>query len=147
MGLNVKNKIAMESKFITTGLSGDAVNATANGASFDRDTVQKLPEGPFEDGFLLVQLEAITGSPSAISVTLRIEDSADDSTFAAVTDLAKVEAATVNFTAVGIKTVAFRLTGLRRYVRAAVSAITLTGGSSPSVKVRALFVLTSGRQA
>lgn len=141
-----KNKALVESKHITTGLSGDGITATANGTSFDRNTVDKLPEGPWEEGYLLVELEALTGGPSSVSIKYRIEHSDDDSTFEAVTDLAKVEAVEIAFTAVGIKTLGFRLPGLKRYVRAARPTVTLTGGTSPTAKLRATFVLTSGRQ-
>lgn len=144
--LSYTNKIALESFFISSGLSGDDINNTGNGTSFDRNTVDKLPGGPYEDGFLLVEVEAIAGAPTAVSIKLRLEESDDDTIFTPVTELAKVEAGTVDFAGVGIKTLAFRLPGLKRYVRAARSTVTFTGGSSPSADIRATFVLTNGRQ-
>ena len=144
--LSYSNKIALESFFVSSGLSGDTVSATGNGTSFDRETVDELPNGPYEDGFLLVEVEAISGGPTAVNIKLRLEESADGVTFTPVTDLSKVGAETVDFTGVGIKTLAFRLPGLKRYVRAARSTVTFTGGTSPSAKVRATFVLTNGRQ-
>lgn len=146
--VTVKNKAALESRFISSGLSGDTVNATANGTAFDKNTVDLLPEGPYEEGFLLVELESVTGSPTGVNLRLRLEHSDDNSTFTPVTDLSKVEAAELVFSAATprIATLAFRLPGLKRHVRAARSTVTFTGGTSPSAKLRATFVLSAGRQ-
>jgi hypothetical protein len=146
MGVTYVSKTAIESNFLPTGLAGDAIGATANGTSHDRNTIDKLPAGPFDEAFLLLHLEAINGGPSVASVTFRIEHSDNNSDWTAVTDLATVEAATITLTAVGFKTLAVRPNGLKRYRRAVISAITLTGGSSPSLKLRAVWVLTGGRQ-
>ncbi len=144
--VNYASKTALESNFYAAGLSGDAVSATANGASLDRETVDALPGGPYPEAFLLVHVEAITGAPTAISLTFQIQHSDDNSAWTQVTELANVEATSLVVTGVGFKTLALRPPGLKRYRRAILSAITLTGGSSPSVKLRSTWVLTAGRQ-
>lgn len=139
------NKFAEESKLMSTGLSGDTVTGVANGTSIDREALL-AGNGPYQTGTLVVELEALTGSPTAVDIKHHLEHSDDNSTFTAITDTSVVSAATLDFTEVGIKTLTVRMPSLKRYVRARRGTVTLTGGTSPKAKLRSLFILTEGRQ-
>jgi hypothetical protein len=104
-----------------------AASAVTNGSAIDKALLQ------YKEGMFVFQLGAISGGPATSPVTFKIQDSADNSAWADVTDLTLVEVATKVLSAAGdIGRIAFRPKGLRRYVRL-VQTNALTGGSSPTV--------------
>lgn len=108
-------------------------SATANGTAVDKQLLQ------YSEAILVLESGAASGSPSAISVTAKLQESDDNSTWTDVTDLTKVEAASKELTAASsVLTLAFRPKGLKRYVRAVVTSA-LTGGSSPTIYVAGVF--------
>ncbi len=147
MPVTYKNRLTIEPKFLNTGLSKDDASATANGVVIDTHSVEMLANGPYAEGLLLAQVEGFTGAPTAASVKFRLEHSDDGATFTPVTASENVGAETLDFesTSPAVKTLAFRPQGLKRYLRVAVSALTLTGGTTPRAKLRAFLILDAPR--
>lgn len=109
-------------------IAATAASATTNGTAIDKALLQ------YKEGMFVAQLGAATGTPAGVSVAFQVQDSADNSAWANVTDPTLVEnAGLLTLTAVStIGRVAFRPKGLRRYVRL-VQVNALTGGSSPTI--------------
>lgn len=110
------------------GISPQAsADGTVNGASIDRTGF----------GYAVVSCDvgASTGSPTAISVTFKVQDSADGTTFADVAGTTRT--ITVNNTNDRIEV---DLRGLRQYIRA-VATVTHTGGTMPTTNIAASVVL------
>lgn len=106
-----------------------AASATANGSSVDRLGASSA---------VLVGLAgAATGTPTGVSVTYKIQDSADGSTFADVTSITDDVELTAVSSAVELDV---DLTGLRRYIRV-VATTALTGGTTPTILVAGCLIL------
>jgi hypothetical protein len=121
-----------------SALSGAATSAVTGNA------VQRVGPGyNYSSCQLVVGTGASTGSPSAISVAGKLQDSADGSTNwndvpgAAITPIvASNSQATGNFI----------LEGCASYVRVVVTP-TLTGGSSPAIPVAGCLVIGANRES
>lgn len=122
---------------VTSVAPESSVAATVNGTSIDRQAHSLA-------GCCVVHqvAGALTGAPTTTSVITKLQDSADNSTFAdykpdgvnVATNTALTAASTENSLSVD-------LTLARRYIRA-VTTIAFTGGSTPSVLVAADIVLS-----
>lgn len=128
---NVASLIAPE-----TSIVPQAATASVNGTSHDRGN-HSMPLSCA----LYTTLGAVTGSPTSFTVQSKVQDSADGTTFAdykpdgvnTAQDAAALTAAsTAQWTAVD-------LTNARRYVRA-VSTISFTGGTSPSIEIATVVI-------
>ena len=108
--------------------------ATVNGAAIDKRSVEAACGGGALEGIIVVDVGASSGSPSAISLTIKLQDSADNSSWADVTSNDIVDSAgDIVLTAESqIQTLGFRLPGLRRYLRV-VGTLAFTGGTSPTL--------------
>lgn len=111
-------------------------SSAVNGASYDQ-----LSKAPCEDAMVLIANGDVSGTPDSYSLAYKIQDSADNSTFADVSGL--TASSTANNT---VKVIAFRPGQLRRYIRV-VATPTFTGGSSPAVAVGAVLVLDRAAKA
>lgn len=113
----------------------------ANGSAIDL-LASNSPAGPYNAGLVILETGAATGGPTAQSVTVKIQESADGSTgWTDVTDLAEVEAATVVSDADNqVKTLAFYPTALKQYIRV-VATTAFTGGTTPAQPSSVLVVL------
>jgi hypothetical protein len=119
---------------VKNAVVGIDVASSKTGVIIDRDG--------FRDGILHVILDNVTGSPTAVDVTVKLQHSDTDqpADFADV-DVQGVTTVTQSLTAAGEETeLHINLEGLKRYVRAVVSA-NLTGGTSPKVNVIGTLVL------
>lgn len=113
--------------------SAIASATTVNGTGFDRTG--------FLSCVLAVNVGAVTGTPATATVAAKIQDSADNSTFADFvpnTGAASIAAQDVH-TAGGFFAVNVNLLGARQYIRAAITT-TLSGGSSPTIPAGAAIV-------
>lgn len=109
----------------------DEYTASVNGVSFDR-----MPAGEqrYESALLYGEVGDIEGAPTSFTVDYKLQDSADDTTFADVTGetLTQVTAANTS------RSKAVNLVGLRRYVRV-VGTVSFTGGTTPNAACSAGF--------
>lgn len=119
--------------------------ATVNGSAVNCLPTSGGIYGPFEEGLLVMELGAATGTPTSFTVTLTLETSADGSTnWAAVTDLAIIEAANVVGSADNtIKTLAFSPAGCKQYVRGT-AVVAFVDGTTPKVPVAVQVLLSKG---
>lgn len=118
-----------------------AASATVDGPSFDRQAQQL-----YSEAVLLVQVGAVTGSPTGTVMTFKIQESDNNSDWTDITDLQKVSAATLVLgaaNAVGRLNLSIRST--KRYVRAT-GTNALTGGSSPTAFWSAQWLLLGGER-
>lgn len=113
-----------------TGIKPTNATTTVNGTGVDR-----LAYG---SATLFAAVGAASGSPSAQSVTYKLQDSADDSTYADISTETSALAAMTADNATGQLDI--DLTGLRQYVRV-VATVSLTGGTSPAIPIAATLVL------
>lgn len=119
---------------VKNAVVGIDVSTSKTGTIIDRDG--------FRDGILHVILADVTGSPTAVDVTVKLQHSDTDqpSDFTDV-NVQGVASVTQSLTAAGEETeLHINLEGLKRYVRAVVTA-NLTGGTSPKVNVIGTLVL------
>lgn len=108
-------------------------SATRNGASIDR-------RGYFSC-VLVSHAGAVTGSPSAQTLDVKIQDSADGSTFADISTSIVTAAHTQKTTGTAeLRELNINLEGVRRYIRV-VETVALTGGTSPTFPHSACVVL------
>lgn len=107
---------------------------TVNGLVIDRKD--------FEDAMLAVSAGAASGSPSALTVNVKIQtgDAADGSGMADVAGVAITEITAVNTE----RNLAVDLLPLKRYVRA-VATVGFTGGSSPEILLAAMLTLGNAK--
>lgn len=111
-----------------------AASFSLTGLTFDRGA------GDFQSFLAGVSLGAATGSPSAVSVTAKLQESSDDSTWTDV--VADGINATVTVAVVAVNTQGFfaiDASRLKRYVRL-VFTVALTGGSTPTILMDAKFM-------
>jgi hypothetical protein len=125
-------KLDLGNKLVTTLVAGQTVTAgTLNGTGVDRRG--------YEFGAMLLTTGFTMGSPTAMTVTCTVQDSADNSTFAAFGDYS------VCITSTNVlKRINIDLNGARRYVRPTMVAV-FDGGTAPSVYLRAITVLDAFR--
>jgi len=109
-----------------------AAAGTVNGLSIDRLG--------FEDAVLLVSAGAVAGAPTAQTVDVKIQDSADGTTWVDVAGLA-VEQITAGDTS---KELGINLSPLRRYIRA-VATVAFTGGTTPNIQLAVTIALGKSR--
>ena len=100
---------------LTNVLPTAARTATANGTGFDAQTLRGR-------GLLILDSAAGTGTSPTLDVT--IEDSADNSAYAAVSGLAFTRV----INAASRQSLSINLDGTRRYIR----AVSTIGGTTPS---------------
>ncbi len=91
----------------------------------------------FTSGKLIVQTGATSGAPTAFTVDVKLQESADGSTWSDVSPAVTVP--TVS-TADSVASVDIDLSGLLNNVRA-VATVGFTGGTSPAVNVGSVLVL------
>lgn len=113
-----------------------------NGTSVDQRAIEQ-----FAAGCVLINVGAATGSPSSFSVVYTLEESDDDSTFTTAqhTNDSASGDATVTVTAAGNYSIEFEPGRLKRYYRLK-RAVTITGGSSPTLPNAAVFLLGDPRK-
>lgn len=99
-----------------------------NGTGFDRTGEQSCT--------FIVMCGDASGSPSAQTVDCKLQDSADNSTFADVSGATADQLTGDDESAYKD----FNLSGLRQYVRLVVT-VALTGGSTPAIPVAASLIL------
>lgn len=119
--------------FITTSQSV-APQLCAAG-TFNGTGVDRMPSGDQEylSGIVAVSIGATAGTPTSFTVDVSIQDSADNSTFAAVAaGFGGPIAITQAVAASQMVTAKFNANGLRRYVRA-VAVVAFVGGTSPTI--------------
>lgn len=107
----------------------DTVAATINGPSIDRQG--------FLSAVLGLQVGAASGGPTAQPVDAALEDSADGTTFAAVSPAVNLPQLTADNTA---SEVDVDLVRLRQFIRVVVT-VAFTGGAAPAIDVAAPIVL------
>lgn len=90
----------------------------------------------FLSALLCVSVGASSGSPSALAVDVKVQDSDDNSSFADVSGAAISQITAVNTHT----TLALDLSGRKRYVRV-LGQVAFTGGSSPKVGLSASLML------
>lgn len=115
---------------------------TTSGTGFDLQAANK----GFTGGKAVISLGAVTGSPSAYTVQLKVEDSANNSSWAtaedgegnpfAIADLEDSKIYTIDNIDIG---------RLRRYVRLSV-IVTFTGGTTPKIQACAVLLLGNAQQ-
>lgn len=114
---------------IQTGTAPVAGTAgTVNGTGFDRLG--------FNSCVLDVECGAATGSPSSFTLDVKLQHS--DASGSGYADL--TGAAVAQITAAGRKRKSVNLAGAKRYIRA-VTVVTLTGGSTPTLPNAAIVIL------
>lgn len=132
---------------VTAGGAGDATEVT--GVTIDQDTAQATPALKAKDFNALTFVVGFTttlANTQSLTVTAKIEDSADGSTWATYVDSKTIASvtATANATYTGTGKINADLTGARRYVRvkftpnlsaantdtAALSCVALLGGAT-----------------
>ena len=140
--------INAEVKFLASDLLKAQSAGVLLGAGFD---VKQDPEGPFESLVVCARLGAAAGSPTAESLTLKIQDSADNSTFADYKD----ESGVVVTTAVGLASaapatndnakiqLAVRTRNSRRYMRV-VYILGFTAGTAPTQDIAGTVIAAGG---
>jgi len=109
-----------------------AAAGAVNGLSVDRLG--------FEDAVLMVSVGAVAGSPTAQTVDVKVQDSADGTTWADVAGLT-VEQITAADTS---KDLGINLSPLRRYIRA-VATVAFTGGTTPNIQLAVAIALGKSR--
>lgn len=108
--------------------------ATVNGSAIDRRSLEVSGGGQWLEGNLILEVGAAAGAPTTISVTAKLQESADGSTgWTDVTDRDRIEASSLVVTAENTLTLlGFRCPGLKRYIRP-VLVVAFTGGTSPTI--------------
>lgn len=116
-------KVAMPAASVDVDAAG-----TINGAGIDRRG--------FESCTLFASTGDIAGSPTATTVDIKLQDSADNSTFADLTGAALTQITAADT----LEQKDIDLSGAKRYIRI-VRVVAFTGGISPTVDVGVGVVL------
>lgn len=112
----------------------------SGGANSDSFDLEQAIGGDIEDIAVELALPAEAGLSDTKVLTFKLEDSADNSSFAAVDPLISTTQTGASGTGVAAKTVRFRLPpGTRRYVRIAQTASATPGTLAGSFTVSLLF--------
>lgn len=108
--------------------------ASANASSDNGAAVDARSYEQYNAGQVVMHVGAATGSPSSFSIVYTLEHSTDNSTWvtAQKSDSSAGGDATVTAIAAGVYTMAFKPGSLRRFKRVT-RAVTITGGTSPTV--------------
>lgn len=114
--------------------------ATAQTQWIDRQDNAKFDEGEF-----LVNLGAVSGSPSATSIILTLQTSVDKSTVTTAKDLAEAEIVKTLTAGAQLVRVPFAPEACDRYIRLQY-AVDFTGGSSPAVIAGITLLLEGARR-
>ena len=110
------------------------VAATRNGASIDRRG--------YNSCVLVSHAGAVTGSPSAQALDVKLQDSADGTTFADISTSIVTAAFSQKTTGTAeLRELNIPLEGVRRYVRVVEVVGSFTGGTSPTFPHSACVVL------
>lgn len=138
--INVMKNIGALVDVVTSVEPQSSAAATINGTGIDRQL-----HGNALSCVLHTIEGAVSGAPSASSVQSKLQDSADNSTFADYkpdgVNVAQAAALSAANTENGL---AVDLTNARRFIRA-VTVVGFTGGTSPSALVAADIVLAGER--
>ncbi len=108
------------------GIAPQAASTAVNGNGIDRSG--------YNYAVVACETGATTGTPTSTSVAFKVQDSADNTTFA------DVSSATVTIADAAHGEVNVDLRGLRQYIRV-VATPTFVGGTSPTVQISASVVL------
>jgi hypothetical protein len=120
-------------------ISGQASAGTINGAGAD---AKQDGYGPYACGWITAKLGNITGTPTGQTLTVKLQDSADNSTFADFKDESgSVVQSKVGLSAAGITKLPFVAKNARRYLRA-VAVLGFTGGTAPKADVGLVLSLS-----
>lgn len=115
---------------------------TINGTGVDR-MAQGSREG-FDSCVLFGQCGAASGTPTTQAVDFKLQDSADNSSFADLSAAVQLESGTSSLTQQvadsGSQQLNINLRPCRRYIRA-VCTVAFTGGSTPKIPVSATLIL------
>lgn len=121
------------------------------GATIDKHDIASVGEGMFEEGCFEVVSGALGDAggsgdapASAATVALQVQDSANGSSWADVTDPNLAEQGVTFTGASKIARVGFRPVALRRYVRITADP-TFTGGTNPTIHVAGVCLLSEPR--
>jgi hypothetical protein len=139
MGANFLKNDAMK---LVQSIKPQLLNAdgTTNGTAINRNSYKEQ----YQDAKVLISIGELT-SDGTVSITVTVEDSANNSDFAAVTDLEVIEAASyVATTENHTYDLGLRLQHCRQYVRAKV-VIDFTAGTSPTQGIEVAFLLLNPR--
>ena len=130
MAMNPKTDLGGHVSIGASTKPANQTPATVNGTSIDREAVDNPMSAVLE-----VACGAATGSPSAQTVTVSLQDSADDVTFADFgTQPAVLSADSTRASA------DFNLATAERYIRVE-RIVALTGGSSPAIPCAEVLIL------
>jgi hypothetical protein len=119
-----------------------AAQPAAAGFSLLGISVDRGREG-FESAMLIVSTGLATGTPSAVSITARLQDSADGTTFADVPVSESPLNPAVQLVVGAVSSRGYLpvvLTPLRRFIRV-VFTVAFTGGTSPTILMDAKWLL------
>lgn len=133
------NNRGLRSEDMTKYIALPAAAATANSASIDLGT-DPATHGTVLEGRLEIYLPATPSLVDAKTVIITLQDSADDSSFAAVTGVGTVTATGAG--GVGAAAITREVpipTILRRYVRISIAVLT-AGGDNTAVSARLAFL-------
>jgi S-formylglutathione hydrolase FrmB len=115
----------------------NSVAATVAGASIDRAAQPSMPRS----AEVTLMLGALTGTPTAVSAVMTLQDSADDSTWASVLDK-DGNAVTVTVAAAStLARVDVDLSGARQYIRGNL-VLGFTAGTTPTADLTAQLALS-----
>lgn len=118
---------------------------TTSGTGIDRHAAANL-NAAFDGGKAVISVGAVTGTPDAYTITVKVEDSANNSSWATAEDGEGNQYALDGLEASKIYTIDnINIGRLRRYVRISV-VVTFTAGTSPKVQVCAVMLLGNAQQ-
>jgi hypothetical protein len=123
---------------------GAVSGGTVNGTGVDRATINS---GPFASAILAVETGATVGAPTTTTVTAKIQDSADNVSFADyVPPTLAVAPTCVVSAANAANKIGVDLTTARQFVRVTITSA-FTGGASPQVNLAAQLLFGGGQVA
>jgi hypothetical protein len=132
---------------VTGGTPGIAPQSQSGAGTINGTGVDRLQAaGSFSSCAIAGLTGAVSGSPTAQSATFKLQDSADNSTFADYVPPGLSAAPTLVLSAANAAgQVGIDLSGARQYVRV-VCTVAFTGGSSPTLLVGAGLILGGAQQ-
>jgi hypothetical protein len=117
-------------------------SSDVNGVGVDRTAGQPADQD-YHSGVIVVATGATTGTPTTATVAGRLQDSADNSSFADVSPsvtITSIVARTGGNDAPAVAQANFNAKGLRQYLRVVLTP-TFVAGSSPTVLVSATLIM------
>lgn len=127
--------VAFKTALLPQSISG---SSDVNGVSIDKRALSYGNREAIVDIFA----GAVGGTPDSFTVTVRVQDSANGSSWANVTDTDIADAAVVISAANGRAQIGIRLESTRQYVRI-VALPAFVNGTSPSVLLAASLLLAA----